>query len=431
MIFIIVIAIITKYLTRLPGRRSSSIMKTYVSTSMKWLAVASLTASILTACGGGDKTATQGGKDQPPAQSQTPAQSQPPAASPQPSAPAASANALADAYKVITDEMGKAKDSKPDYALVAKTYNETFKAIAQKRDSENSETTDAFIKAAIEGATDGKMDSMVAKQIVDKLLQKVLYTSMKASLKSVSDNWAKPEEAKKALAEAKQYYSPVLESTVKKRDDAFKTTMVDTIKGAFGEIDKQIGQPSQLQFNLARQVVDKTLMKTFYLAAGAKDAGYAYKVEKGAQEGKNVKVEQAEGWAFFQSINKYIAGQDKEGADFVNKQFELGTDPKTVKGDAINSALVRGLAKVALDEYKASEESWGSDKAAITGMEGALFIDMISLDITRLQGEAAYTTLKGQAEQYNKLVKDNKKDEAVALLGSIRTALNDVIAKAK
>jgi hypothetical protein len=384
---------------------------------MKWLAVASLSASLLTACGTGDKTAATGGKEQTPAQSQSPA--------------ASANNALADAYKLITDEMNKAGNGKPDYALVAKTYNDAFKSITQKRDAENNETTDQFIVAAIDAAKDEKMDGMAAKQIVDKLLQKVLYNSMKASLKSASDNWSKPEEAKKALAEAKQYYAPVLENTVKKRDTAFKSTMADSINGAFGEMEKQIGQPSSLQFNLARQVVDKTLMKTFYLAIGAKDQGYAYKVEKGAQEGKNVKVEQAEGWAFFQSIIKYVAGQAKDEADFVNKQFDLNTDPKTIKGDAINNALVRGLAKVALSEYKASEEGWGTDKAAITGMEGALFVDMISLDIARLQGDAAYAELKSQAEQYNKLVKENKKDEAIAVLGKIRTALNDVVAKAK
>lgn len=402
-------------------------MKSFLSTSMKWVAITSLSASLLAACGNNGASSEQSGKQQPPAQAQT----QTSAAEPKANAPVPASNKLADGYKLITDEMDKAKDGKPDYALVSKTYNDTFKSLVQKSDSENTETTDQFITAAIEGAKEGKMDGMTARQIVDKLLQKTLYNSMKASFKTAADNWSKPEEAKKAIAEAKQFYSPVLESTVKKRDNALKTAMADTINGAFGEMEKQVGQPNSLQYNLARQVVDKTMMKTFYLAVGAQNIGYAYKVEKGVQEGKDVRVEQAEGWAFFQSIIKYVAGQAKDEADFVNKQFELTSDPKALKADAVNSALVRGLSKVALSEYEESEKSWGSDKSAITGMEGALFIDMISLDIARLQGDEAYKALKDQAQQYNNLVKDNKKDEALATLGKIRQTLNDVIAKAK
>jgi hypothetical protein len=398
-------------------------MNTVLLSSAKWAIIVSLSAALLTACNSGDKKQeATGDTKQPTAQTDNkPAPAAVPAAS--------TSGSAADAYKIITDEMSKSKDSKPDYALVSKTYNEKLKSLVQKRDSENNETNDAFITAAIEGTKDGKMDGMVATQLVDKLLQKVMYVSVKAAFKDVTTNWTKPEDAKKALAEAKLYYKPVLESTVKKRDDALKTTMVDTINGAFSQMDSSIGNPTTLSFDLARQVIDKTLMKTFYLAIASKDSGYAYKIEKGAAEGKDVKVEQAEAWAFYQSILKYVEGQAKEDSDFVNKQFDLSTDPKTVKGDSINGALVRGMVKVALDEYVQSQKSWGTDKAAVTGLEGAIFIDLLYQDIARLLGDAGYKTLRDQADQYNSFVKDNNKDEAAAVLQKINASLNDVIAK--
>jgi hypothetical protein len=396
-------------------------MKSFVLTSTKWMAVLSLSAGLLAGC----SSPSTNKKDNSATTSPAPTA----AASATPSA--APAAAPADAYKIITDEMDKAGTGKPDYALVQKTYSDKLKGLAQKRDSEASENTDQLISAAIEGATSGQMNGKVAKQLVDKLLQKVLYTSMKAALKDANTNWAKPEEAKKNLESAKQFYKPVLESTVKKRDDAFKTTMSDAINGAFADAEKAVGSATTLKLDFARQVIDKTIIKTFYLATAGKDLGYAYKIEKGAKEGTDVKVEQAEAWAFFQSINKYVSGQAKEEVDFVNKQFDLATDPKTINADTVNKTLVRALAKVGSHEYVESQDAWGTDISIVTGLEGAVFIDMISSDITRLQGEAAYKTLYTQAQQYIKLAQDNKKEEAIAVMKQIQASLDEVIAKTK
>jgi hypothetical protein len=396
-------------------------MKSVVLTSTKWMAVLSLSAGLLAGC----SSPSTNKKDNSATTSPAPTA----AASATPSA--APAAAPADAYKIITDEMDKAGTGKPDYALVQKTYSDKLKGLAQKRDSEASENTDQLISAAIEGATSGQMNGKVAKQLVDKLLQKVLYTSMKAALKDANTNWAKPEEAKKSLESAKEFYKPVLESTVKKRDDAFKTTMSDAINGAFADAEKAVGSATTLKLDFARQVIDKTIIKTFYLAAAGKDLGYAYKIEKGAKEGTDVKVEQAEAWAFFQSINKYVSGQAKEEVDFVNKQFDLATDPKTINADTVNKTLVRALAKVGSHEYIESQDAWGTDISIVTGLEGAVFIDMISSDITRLQGEAAYKTLYAQAQQYIKLAQDNKKEEAIAVMKQIQASLDEVIAKTK
>jgi hypothetical protein len=99
--------------------------------------------------------------------------------------------------------------------------------------------------------------------------------------------------------------------------------------------------------------------------------------------------------------------------------------------EAVNKAFVSGLAKVALHEYEESEEDWGEDKSVITGLEGALFIDMIASDIKRMQGEEAYNTLNEQAQGYLEAVKADEKQQAMDVLEKIEKTLNSVIEEAK
>lgn len=402
-------------------------------TTMKWIAVLSLGAVLLTACSGNNDATEKTANPQQPAQPSPNNQASAPANNDgAKSAPTAAAKNAADAYKSIIDEFGKtAKGEKPDLQAIAKTYHDSIKELAQARDGERNETTEQQISAAIEAASTGQLDVETAKQVVDKLMQKVLYHSVNAKLKDAGDNLAQPDKAKKAMSEAKALYKPVLETTVSKRDAAFKTSMADVINGAFAEADKAVDSKSSLDFNLAKQVIDKTMMKAFYLAVGAKDAGYAYKIEKAVKEGKKPKAEQAEGWAFYQSLYKYISGSAKEEADFINKQFDLTNDAKNINADAVNAALVRGLGKVALGEYKESEENWGKEKAVITSIEGALFSEMISQDIARLAGDAASKALKAQTEKHLAATKAGNKDEADKALQQIEKTLKEIVDKAK
>ncbi|WP_373286630.1 hypothetical protein [Anoxybacteroides voinovskiense] len=337
-----------------------------------------------------------------------------------------------EAFKEAVTELEKAKTGeKVDFDKVTTIYTTKLQPLVQKRDAEFQDTLDQHITTALNAGKDGSMAPMVVKQLFDKLMQKVFYTTIKHEFTEVEEHWGNKEEVKEEVEEAKEFYA-ILQSTVEKRDAAYGTNLVDTINGAFSDIESAVEKGDALAFALGKQVVDKTLMKTFYLATGALPHGYASKTAAEAKENaEEAKVEQAEGWAFYQSVYPYMKKHAAEEADYILQQFDLQTDVKTLDPVAINKAFIRGWAKVALHEYEESEENWGQDKSAVTALEGALFIDMIGSDLKALLGEQAFTTLNDQAHKYLEAAKAKNKEEGEKLLKQIESTLQAAIEKAK
>ncbi|SFB16899.1 MULTISPECIES: hypothetical protein [unclassified Bacillus (in: firmicutes)] len=335
-------------------------------------------------------------------------------------------------YKEAVAELEKAKEGKEvDFDKVIKSYEEHLQSLVQKRDAELESTNDQHITAALAAGKEGSMDKVVVKQVFDKLMQKVFYTTMKHEFTEVTENWGKTEEVKEEMEEAKNFYS-IIQSTVQKRDAAYGTTMEDAIAGGFAEMEKAIEANDELGFQLGKQVVDKTLMKTFYLATGATPNGYA---TKAADEAKTdavaAKIEQAEGWAFYQSLTSYMMKNAPEADTLIQKQFDLQSDVEALDPVAINKAFVRGFAQTAINEYHESEETWGEDKSVITGLEGALFLDIISSDVKTLLGEEAQKTLTDKAQKYIEATKAKDQAAGEELLNEILTTTQMVIEKAK
>lgn len=336
------------------------------------------------------------------------------------------------AYKDGVAELEKAKDGKEvDFDKVTKLYKEKLQPLVQQRDGEFSEQIDPTITAALEAGKNKEMEPMVVKQLFDKLMQKEFFQSMRHDFKEVDEKWANKDDVKEEMEEALAFYKG-LEGTVGKRDTAYGTQMASTIKGGFDEMNAAIDKGDKQAFSLGKQVVDKTLMKTFYFATGAQPHGYATKmVEEAKKDEKNAKVEQAEGWAFYQAIYPYLKKAAPEEADFILKQFDLKTDVKTVDPKAVNQAFVRGFAKVALGEYKESQEYFGKDKGPVTALEGALFINMIENDLKTVLGEQQTADLTKTAQSYLDAVKAKNKEEADKLLPQIESTLNKVVETAK
>ena len=325
-------------------------------------------------------------------------------------------------------ELEKAsEDEDVDYQAVIDLYNSDLKPLVEQREGE----MDQQISSALEAGKSGDLDGEVVKQIYDKLMQKVFYLTVKHEFEEVKENWGNTEEVNKEIEEAKEYYE-VLKGTVEKRDAAYDTSMVSQIDGGFSDMQTAVEEDDNLQFVLATQMVDKTLMKTFYLATGALPEGYATKAAKEAKEDpEHARVEQAEGWAFYQSISNYIQNHSEEEAALIEKNFSLENDVAEIDPEAVNHAFIRGFSKVALHEYEESEEEWGEDKSTITALEGALFIDMISSDLKRMEGEEAYKTLSEHAQSYLEAVKSDEKEKAMEELKEIKETLNRVINKAE
>lgn len=339
---------------------------------------------------------------------------------------------FAAGYKEAITELDKAKEKKEvDFAMVTDLYTKNLQSLVQERDAEVEAQHDQHITAALKAGQDGSMDPIIVRQIFDKLMQKVFYTTVKHEFTEVGENWGKKDAVNEEIEEAKEFYA-ILKSTVEKRDAAYGTNMVSVIDGGFAEIEKAVESDDLLAFQLGKQVVDKTLMKTFYLATGAIPNGYATKAAAEAKENPEVaKIEQAEGWAFYQSLFKYLNSHAAEDAALIESQFNLETDVATLDPAAVNKAFVRGFSKIALDEYAESLETWGEDKSPITALEGALFIDVIGEDIKGIIGAEAYQTLTQQAQTYLEAAKAQDKEAGEPVLAEIQTTLQNVINQAK
>ncbi|MEY8351161.1 hypothetical protein AALF16_23335 [Bacillus cereus] len=336
------------------------------------------------------------------------------------------------AYKEGVAELEKAKAGEEvDFDKVTKLYKDKLQSLVQKRDGEFNEQIDQTITAALEAGKKKEMEPMVVKQLFDKLMQKEFFQSMRHEFKEIDTNWGKKDVVKKEMDEALAFYKGV-EGTVGKRDAAYGLQMTSQIKGGFDEMQAAIDKDDKLAFALGKQVVDKTIMKTFYLATGGVPHGYATKmVEAVKTDEKTAKIEQAEGWAFYQAIYPYIKKAAPEDADFILKQFDLKTDVKTVDAKAVNQAFVRGFSKVALGEYKESQENFGKDKGPITALEGALFINIIESDLKTVLGEQETAELTKTAQSYLEAVKAKKKEDADKLLPQLEAALNKAVEAAK
>ncbi|MEH6946990.1 hypothetical protein V7068_07900 [Bacillus sp. JJ634] len=338
----------------------------------------------------------------------------------------------AQVFQEAVTELEKAKEGKEvDFDKVTELYTNNLQKLTQDRDAEFEDKIDQHITNALQAGKDGSMDPIIVKQVFDKLMQKVFYTTMKHEFIEVEENWDNKEAVKEEVEEAKEYYE-ILQSTVEKRDAANGTKMVDVIAGGFAEIDKAVEANDQLGFQLGKQVIDKTLIKTFYLATGNIPNGYAAKAAEAAKKDKEeAKVEQAEGWAFYQSIYGYLNGHAPEEAAFILQQFDLQNDVTKLDPEQVNKAFVRGYAKIALDEYKESQEYWGEDKSPITALEGALFIEVIDKDLKDMLGEEAYNKLTQTAQQYLEAAKAKDKKAGEPLIKELQETLQTVVEQAK
>lgn len=335
------------------------------------------------------------------------------------------------AVKDLVAELEKGKDGgKVDWAKATQLYTDGVKPLVAARDSENSDTVSDQIEAALKAGLDGKLTALTVAELTEKLSQKVFFLSLRHDFKEANEKFKDAKVAKEELAEARGYFDGLLKSFVEKRDTAYGTQMVAAITGAFDGMNKAVDAGNNLDYNLSKQIADKTMMKAFYLASGA-EKGYGYKIEKLAADPntkEDLKAEQAEGWAFFQSLKGYLEKPDKADADLINSKFDLATDPKTIKGDEINKAYIRAFALTAQDEYTQMFANWGKDKAAITALEGALFLNVVETDLPKALGEEAAKTVLTDAQALLDAVKAGNKDKATELHGKVNAQL-DKLAK--
>lgn len=320
------------------------------------------------------------------------------------------------AKELVSGLKADAEAGKVDWDKYTGLYAAKLKSVVQARDTEAESRVDEQLEAAAAAGKEGSLKPAVVAQLYDKLLQKVAFLTMRHEFKEANEKFTDKAFVTNELKEAREVYDGILKGMVEKRDTAYETQLAGIIDSGFAEMEQAAAKGDNLAYNLGKQLVDKSLMKAFYLASGA-DKGYGYKVEKAAKQSgeEDPKVQQAEGWAFFQSLKTYLEGHDKEAADYIESQFDLSNDVKNVKGDLINQAYVRAFAATAKDEYGESFENWGKDKSVITALEGALFINVIERDLSKaLGGEAKAKALTDNAQKLLDEVKAGNKEQAEA-----------------
>ncbi|MGC5327583.1 hypothetical protein [Brevibacillus sp. SYSU BS000544] len=333
------------------------------------------------------------------------------------------------AINSIKKLLKKADQNKLDYKGIEKLYKTNLQSLVQERDTALKEKVDSLLMAALQDGKDGKVTAKYVAELFDKLLIKETFAFMRAELRKVSDDWQDKEKAKADYTRATEYFAG-LKDWVKTTDGKFGVTLQDKINGGIADLAKAIDEGNTLNYNLARQVVDKTMMKAFYLHTNQ----YAVDIEKLAKAGDaNVKAEQAAAWATYQVLHSYIVkeGETAEDANYINSMFDNATDPKTIDSNKINKAMVRGFIGVTKSEFAASfeEANWGKDKSKITALEGLLFINLMETDLQKKLGKTSYNALVKTGTQLVNAINANDKAKAEKLHKSLLTSLDIALAK--
>jgi hypothetical protein len=314
-----------------------------------------------------------------------------------------------------------------DIAKVKATYVSAFQAKVKALVPD----TDALIIAVLDGAAEGKYSALQAKQAVDKGLQGYFYAEIGNLTKVVAKNAlieGKKDVARTAVEQAIELYAGSLQATVGKRDASFGTRMqeqLDTI--IIPKLLESVEKGDILQYNITRQMLDKTLIKMFHLAT----ITYAKKVPELAKtKPEDAKVGLIEGYFFYLPIYNYMSGGHKPSADAIKAAFESG-DLSKVNEAAVKDAFLKTLtAKLAEYANKALTADWtvkaNLEKAQEQAMEGNMFLSAMEVLLTEKLGKDTYAELTAHAQKYFEAVQAGDKAKATASILPVLKALSSL-----
>ncbi len=312
-----------------------------------------------------------------------------------------------------------------DIAKVKATYTATFQAKVKALIPD----TDALIIAVLDGAAAGKYSALQAKQAVDKGLQGYFYAEISNLTKVVAKNAlteGKKDAARTAVEQAIELYAGSLQATVGKRDASFGTRMqeqLDTI--IIPKLLESVEKGDVLQYNVTRQMFDKTLIKMFHLAT----ITYAKKVPELAKtKPEDAKVGITEGFFFYLPIYNSMTGGHKASADAIKAAFESGDVSKVSEADVKAAFLKTLTAKLSGYADKALTADWSVkanlEKAQEQAMEGNMFLSAMEVLLTEKLGKDSYAQLTVNAQKYFEAVQAGDKAAASAQIMPVLKALS-------
>lgn len=377
----------------------------------KRLKVASLfiTAGLLAACGNAEETTTAPKKEKTEQTSETKTDA------------GIAATTLKDELTIFSSikaELDKAKEGQAiDWKMVTTSYDSKLKGGVTTAAPEIEEV----ISSALAGVESKELDENVARQLVDKGIQSYFYKLQKSTQATAEEAVAagKTDEATAALNDIKDMSETVFIPTAEKRDASYGFKNEDAIAQAISSgltaQEEAIAAKNVADFNVAKQLTDKSIYRSFYLAA----LGYAQKIEDGVKAGtdeKELQMEQAEGYGFLLAIEESLAGGDEEAVAKLKDLYDFSkTKPEGVKFKEVESLFAKALTEKIDGYHEETQEALEKkdvDTARVEAMEANMFVIAMKPTLeSRLGKEQASTVLSDANAWYALVEKGDLKAE--------------------
>jgi hypothetical protein len=232
---------------------------------------------------------------------------------------------------------------------------------------------DDSIVLVLDNAIAGSLNVGQAKQAVDKGLQWYFFFAIRDLInKQVRPALTAGDKAtaEAAFYKAVQIYEGVLEPTVVKRDNSYGLHMADILKGTIEQLLSDLESGKVDDFNVHRQVLDKTLIKMFTLAV------HTYAKNIPTKPAADQPAAMTEAYFFYMTVYTYLKGGSAVDADYIRNVFASG-DASQVNLEKIQDAMQRTMiGKVSEYVNQAFVKLKAGDLQGARGyaMEGNMFL---------------------------------------------------------
>ncbi|KRE44791.1 stalk domain-containing protein [Paenibacillus sp. Soil522] len=281
-----------------------------------------------------------------------------------------------------------------DLSAVKKFYADKFQTEVKRIDANikpDDPKIDENISIVLDNAIAGTLNVGQAKQAIDKGLQWYFYFAIRDLINNQVRPALKSGDNAKAQTEfykVVQIYEGVLQATVVKRDNSYSLHMADILNGTIEQLLSDLASGKADDFNVHRQVLDKTLIKTFALAL------HTYAKNIPTKPAADQPAAMTEGYFFYMAVYTYLKGGSAADADYIRNVFASG-DASKVNLEKIQDAMQRAMiGKVSEYVNQAFVKLEAGDLQGARGyaMEGNMFLSAqeVFLGAEKYAAAAAY-----------------------------------------
>ncbi|ASI36613.1 hypothetical protein A0126_13830 [Exiguobacterium sp. N4-1P] len=324
-------------------------------------------------------------------------------------------------FSSIKTELDKAKEGQAiDWKMVQTSYESKLKGGVATAAPE----IEQVVTSALAGVESKDLDENIARQLVDKGLQSYFYKLQKSMQATAEEAVAagKTDDAMATLGDIKNMAETVFIPTAEKRDASYdfknEEAIAQAITSGLAAQEDAISAENVADFKVAKQLTDKSIYRSFYLAA----LGYAQKIEDGAKSGadeQELQMEQAEGYGFLLAIEESLAGGDEAAVAKLKEQYDFSkTKPADVSYEEIEGLFAKALTKKVVGYHEEAMEALEAkdvDTARVEAMEANMFVIAMKPTLeNRLGKEEADAVLADANTWYDLIEKNDAEAETVS-----------------